>query len=186
MGGAMSLSDWTEGGAEFDVAYRDGTKPTYRRHLWRAKPADLFGTGAQRRLGVCMHNPSVAGADPTDNDHTVVKLLGFADRWGFSRVDVANLGDLIATDHKEFYAASELLRVSDRCDARIREIAARADVMLVAWGRLDRVWAKDRAREVLALIDRPVVCIEKTIHGYPAHPLILRYTAAPVPFEVTP
>lgn len=183
----MSATDWTEGGAEFDVSHRDGIKPKYRHHLWRGKPTDLVGRHLihrpGRRLGVCMHNPSNAGADPRDNDPTVVKLIGFADRWGFDRLDVVNFGDLIATDPKDFYSAHELLRVSDRCDERIREVARAADVMLVAWGALTKWWALERSHEVMRLIDRSVVCIATTKHGHPQHPLMARYTDAPLPFE---
>lgn len=180
----MSAALWTEGGAEFDVACHGGVKPTYRHYLWRARPDDLLGGDKRRRLGVCMHNPSVAGAHPTrDNDPTVVKLIGFADRWGFNRLDVANMGDLIATDPKEFYAADELGRCSWLADQRIRDVAARADVMLVAWGALTKWWALDRAHEVMRLIGRPVVCIATTKHGHPQHPLMARYTDAPLPFE---
>lgn len=182
----MSTADWTEGGAEFDVAYQGGIAPLYRHHLWRGKPADLVGRHLVhgRRLGVCMHNPSTAGSHPTrDNDPTVRKLIRFADRWGFDRLDVVNFGDLIATDPKDFYSTNELLRVSDRCDERIREVAHAADVMLVAWGALTKWWAIDRAHEVMRLIGRPVVCIATTKHGHPQHPSRAGYTEAPLPYE---
>jgi hypothetical protein len=182
----MSLVDWTEGGAEFDYAYRDGAKPTYRHHLWRARPTDLLND-SRRKLGVCMHNPSIAGSDPArENDPTIRKLIGFAERWGFARIDVVNLGDLIATDPKEFYAAYPGRRESWLCDARIREVSDRCDVMLVAWGRLRDNWGRARARDVLALINRPVVCIRKGNGGHPLHPLMEAYTDAPLPYEVRP
>lgn len=181
----MSLADWTLGGAEFDITPGGAFDPTFRFYLWRERPQDLLSTQSRRRLGVCMHNPSAAGADPVrENDPTIRRLCGFADRWGFSRFDVINLGDRVATDPRDFYKVNERFRVSPACDRAIRDVARNADVFLVAWGRLDRAWAQQRAREVLALINRPVVCIRKLPGcGDPQHPVRATYTDAPVLFK---
>jgi hypothetical protein len=180
----LSAADWTEGGAEFNLL---GPAPmTYRHHLWRAKPPERIDhiRPDQGTLGVCMHNPSKAGAVPSDNDPTMKKVLGFADRWHFSRVDVVNLGDFIATEPKDFYRATR--PASLLCDERIREVAERADLFLIAWGALSRPWALARAREVIGIIGRSVVCIGITKDGHPQHPLMAAYVGAPAPFEARP
>lgn len=184
----MSLADWTEGGAEFDVARDDGIAPTYRHKLWRARGESLV-KGSNRRLGVCMLNPSKAGADPRDNDPTVKKLIGFCERWDFGRFDVVNWSDFIATVPKDLAAAVKRLGplVSTlRGDECIRAVAARADVFLVAWGNpsgLPLWWTTDRQRYVFELINRPVVCIRRGNGGHPLHPVREAYTKAPLPWE---
>ncbi|WP_342361350.1 DUF1643 domain-containing protein [Terrarubrum flagellatum] len=55
---------------------------TYRYRLWRM--TEHRGL----RAGVIMVNPSTADADR--DDHTIRKLLGFAERHRWSRIDVVN------------------------------------------------------------------------------------------------
>lgn len=190
----MMGTAWTEGGATFS---KDGR---FRHHLWRSRPSELFGKHLihpGRRLGVCMHNPSKAGADPiNENDPTVVKLCGFGDRWLCTRVDVANLSDYCATKPRDLYAAG--FPISDVCDRYIREVAAASDIFIVAWGALTKRVALERAAHVMRLVEeaapgRPIYCIAKTGDGQPWHPLMARYTdvpltyiAAPPPRKVTP
>lgn len=67
----------------------------YRYHLWRE-----WREGASSCAFV-MLNPSTA--DEVTDDLTVKKCVGFADRWGFGRIEVVNLYPFRATDPRELW-----------------------------------------------------------------------------------
>ncbi len=116
-----------------------------------------------------MLNPS--DADAEIDDPTVRKIVAFAERWGFSRVVVVNLYAL-----RSPYPAV-LLEHSDPVgpanDTAIREAVKGADQVVAAWGmgpspslRIDA-----RARDVVAMISKPLYCLEVNGDGSPRHPL---------------
>ncbi|TAL29070.1 MAG: DUF1643 domain-containing protein [Phenylobacterium sp.] len=135
-----------------------------------------------------MLNPSNAGADPIrENDPTIRKWMGFCDRWGFARFDIGNLSDYAATKPIELYRAG--FPISAECDDYLRDIAARADVFVVAWGGLSKSIARQRASRVLEIIraarpGKPIHCIRTGKGGIPVHPVMEGYTMEPRIFEV--
>jgi len=175
------ISNWTEGGATFS------DDRVFRHHLWRARPAELL-EGPRRRLFACMLNPSNAGEDPIrENDPTIRKWMGFCDRWQYHRFDVCNLSDYAATDPAELYAAG--FPISPGCDLYIATNAARADLVVVAWGGLVKPIARARAGRVLEIIrsarpGKAIHCIRRGKGGIPVHPVMEGYTLAPDVFEV--
>ena len=147
--------------------------------------------GRRGRLLFVMLNPSKA--DETRDDATIRRCIGFAERWGYGEMEVANLFGLMATD------ARELLRHDDPVgagnDAAIRAALARADVVALAradvvalaWGN-HAAHPKHRARAAVVMRMIRGVCMPYRIggltkQGQPRHPLRLAYDATLVPYE---
>lgn len=169
-------SAWTRGGATFS-ADRE-----YRHHLWRERDPDLlcpprYAHSGLRRLGVVMLNPSSAGEDPIkENDPTVRKLMGFCERWGFWRFDVANLSDYCASKPAELYRRG--FPISPGRDPHLAAVITLSDVVLVAWGNI-RPRHRDKPSQVLDMCDVfrvPTICIGVTKQRDPLHPLMAKYT----------
>ena len=80
-----------------------------------------------------MLNPSTA--DETQDDPTIRRCIGFADRRAYNWLFVVNLSPLRATNPKELLAAgSEPDRVWDTNMACIQEAATKSDLVVAAWG----------------------------------------------------
>jgi len=124
-----------------------------------------------------MVNPSTA--DATEDDHTIMKCLGFANRWGFGRIAVVNLYAYRAK------AVGVLSMVEDSVgpdnDRHISEQAASASSVMVAWGARKKMplsGGKRIARVAALLADahpHPLQCLGVTQDGDPRHPLMPAY-----------
>jgi hypothetical protein len=133
-----------------------------------------------------MLNPSTA--DARNDDHTIRKVLGFSERLKppMRPVDVivVNLFALRETHPSRLWLHDEdpIGKYNDRfVDAAV----SMADTTILAWGAVPRRGVA-RARAVEArLLTKPfpsrfpsartIVCLDRTKHGEPAHPLRLSY-----------
>lgn len=138
----------------------------YRYSLTRT-----FFTGRGRVLFV-MLNPSTADAE-TD-DPTIRRCIGFARKWGFQRLDVANLFAWRATDPQELRRAID--PVGPENDRRLMMLSSCADAVIAAWGAQGSY--RNRATEVLGLLEGTVEHLGLTRQGHPKHPLYLRADVA--------
>lgn len=151
----------------------------YRYVLWRrwepAKGAVLF----------LMLNPSVANA--TDDDPTIRKCIGFAKRWGYGEVRVANLYALISTDPKGLRATLDVIGPDN--DAHLRGELRKADLVVCAWGGSGRQHVRDfqvRVDQVMQVLRESLVkpmCLGTTKGGDPRHPLMLAYATKTEQFD---
>ena len=83
--------------------------------------------------GLCafiMLNPSTA--DERDDDPTIRRCIGFARRWGYDGLLVANLFARRATDPKELFAARNPVGGPANRDA-LRRVIDEAALILCAW-----------------------------------------------------
>lgn len=154
---------------------------TYRYALTRSWDATL------RTVSWVMLNPSTA--DETQDDPTIRKCIGFAQRLGFGSMIVVNLYAFRATDPKSLvmYRA----RGTDVCgpdnDEYIRRAASTTAVTIVAWGAC-RV-AQHRAHETIKILQavsathrhsgvhlHVLRCLGTNVDGSPRHPLMLPYS----------
>ena len=119
-----------------------------------------------------MLNPSTADAE-TD-DPTIRRCAGFARRWGFRELAVANLFALRATNPRELWRASD--PVGPENDQHLVEMSSRADAVIAAWGA-HGVY-RNREQHVLRLLNGTVEYLGLTKQGHPRHPLYLRADAA--------
>ncbi len=154
----------------------------YRYLLWRELPqADLL----QEDLGTVMFlmlNPSTADAD--QDDQTIRKILGYARRWGYSKLVVANLYGLRSTDPRALVGHRDPVGIAN--DIAICEAAKASNKIVAAWGvgPGPLLHVTERARHVRGLFDAPLFCLDTTEGGAPRHPLYLRGDLEPKPFSV--
>lgn len=138
-----------------------------------------FPHGVVRQVTFVMLNPSTA--DALSDDATIRKCVGFAQRWGMSRIEVVNLWPLRATKPRDLFRASDLdgdVAVQSRW---MTSAIATADVLVFAWGgnldvahRLGMSPAVSPV-EIAAKYDIKPMCLGTTKSGQPRHPLMLSY-----------
>lgn len=131
-------------------------------------------------LGFVMLNPSTA--DGEQDDPTIRKCIGFAQRLGFGAIRVVNLFAYRATDPQNLKAAGYL--VGEENDAHIERAAREVGALICAWGSN----AKNLSRplEVMRLIKVMGIqpkALKINSGGIPAHPLMLPYTCQPTTFN---
>lgn len=109
-------------------------------------------------------NPSRAGADT--NDMTVTKGMGFARSWDLGGTIHVNAFPFITPYPDELRQCS--VDEMERNDRRLVELAARAAVVVLAWGSFPRY--KERFWKVARLLApfKPI-CLGRTGDGYPKH-----------------
>ena len=138
----------------------------YRYRLWRT-----LGKGTGTLLWI-MHNPSTA--DETIDDPTIRNCRGFADRWGFARIDVVDLFAWCAADRR----ALDIVNDPIGSETHHHTAAAIQDAteIICAWGDLATPRTRALRDQEIGWIDRSlagrqVYCLGATISGYPYHPL---------------
>jgi hypothetical protein len=141
------------------------------RHWW----------GGRGLCAFIMLNPSTA--DEHRDDPTIRRCIGFARRWGYAGLIVANLFALRATDPLALFDADDPAGDPANRDA-IRAAIDEAALILCAWGHFAA--ARDRGQEVVARArerGRVPHCLGLTRQGAPRHPLYLPAAARPIPFR---
>jgi len=121
-------------------------------------------------------NPSTA--DDIQDDPTLRRCMGFAQRWGYGGLRLVNLYAARATDPNLLATMSD--PVGPDNDEAIVDSAAGSQLIVAAWGNQGH--ASPRAPEVLALLDREVHCLEVTARGAPKHPLYARAALDPAQY----
>lgn len=129
-----------------------------------------------------MLNPSTA--DEHQDDPTIRRCVGFAQTWGYARLNVANLYALRATDPRDLFRHDD--PVGPGNDLAVIQHARNADAIVVAWGATQHPQPA-RADHVLDLLDAAhgrVWCLGLTpATGQPRHPLYVAAATQPVVFQ---
>jgi hypothetical protein len=124
-----------------------------------------------------MLNPSTADAER--DDPTIRRCIGFSQAWGFGSAEIVNLFALRATDPGVLRVHAD--PVGPETDDHILSAAARAEVVIAAWGAFG--FATSRAEHVLSLLsNKRLHCLGRTRSGAPRHPLYLPKGARRRPF----
>lgn len=155
---------YTDIGATFD------SERVYRYRLWRA-----WGAGA--RVAFVMLNPSTA--DETVLDPTLRRCEDYAERWGFSGFEVANLFALRSTDPDGLLPHPD--PVGDPANLlAIEDVAKRCQLVMAGWGRV-RPKLRYRIAPVLKVLTQlcDVHALKVNDDGTPAHPLYLAKAREP-------
>lgn len=135
------------------------------------------------RLGLVLFlllNPSTA--DATVPDPTLRRGMGYARSWGYSMLEFVNLFAFRTAYPKDLRAAHRrgVDVVGPDNDRHIFEAAARADLVVCAWGA--HPMALHRYKAACALVTaagKDLHCISTTDAGQPNHPLMLTKTLTP-------
>lgn len=170
----LALPPGITGGAEFSDCGR------YRRTLWRAW---LGGRGEVLFIGM---NPSTADAEV--DDPTVRREIGFAQRWGFSRLIKCNLGDYRATHPRDLPRVPEEACTEANLEA-IKTHAIYADLVVMAHGVPPaplRETASIVAKMIREEAGQEMVCLGLTKEGFPKHPLYVRGDTSPIAYSAPP
>lgn len=123
-------------------------------------------------------NPSTA--DEFSDDPTVRRCIGFARRWSFGSLLLANLFALRATDPKALLVHPSPIGPSN--DSWIQRMASRADLVVAAWGTRGSLMNRNSA--VTKSIEK-LHCLATTKNGFPRHPLYMPSAVDPQPFVPT-
>ncbi len=127
-----------------------------------------------------MINPSVA--DGKKDDPTLLRNIHFANAWHFGGLEIVNPFARISSKQNAIFNGSLSLSelIGPKNDLAIEAALARGSMFLCAWGNppskcpaiLDRIRSVE-SRIMWAARARPVpsVCLGRTMHGYPKHPL---------------
>jgi hypothetical protein len=149
----------------------------FRYRLWRR-----WDKGAAS-MAFVMLNPSTADAD--QDDPTIRKCIGFAERQACGGIDVVNLYAYRATKPADLKRAGYPRGPEN--DRFIAAAARESGRVVCAWGVNAR--SLSRPAEVLALLRgcgvRPLV-LATSADGVPLHPLMLPYSMRPTPLDPFP
>jgi hypothetical protein len=178
---AFNVRSSEHGGAVFDKT------GNYRYLLWRnvaRTGEDKLVSQAQpsirdETLLLVMLNPNKA--DETRNDPTIRRCIGFAQNWGFSRLEVVNLFAICA--EKPLMLQNFKKPIGVHNDDFILDRAGHAGRIVVAWGVHGCVLARDA--DVLSKLKSfgPLDCFGITKDGLPRHPLYVRADVRPSTFN---
>ena len=141
--------------------------------------------GAGRALSIIMVNPSTADAE--NDDPTIRKVLGFAERLHCDRIIVGNKFAYRATDVTELRRAAD--PIGPENDRHVEQILRDGDLHIAAWGTLSKLPESLQARwkDIVRIADRVgcrLHCIGFNTDKHPRHPLMTSYKAIMVPWDV--
>ena len=162
-----SLWNWKSAVLSRDHAYRW----LLHRRLSESKSAHAL---------FIMLNPSTA--DGKSDDPTIRRCLGYAARWGYGVLEVANLFGLRATDPRELLRHPDPVgpRNDEYVLAAIRDTTETGGIVVCAWGVRGGYHGRDAA--VLRLIHSAGISpsiLGLTRDGHPRHPLYMPASVKP-------
>lgn len=150
----------------------------YRYWLTRNWSSEL---NEHKKLVFIMLNPSTA--DAIDDDPTIRKCKGFAERLGFKGFKVVNLFSYRATNPKDLIKASKngvnIVGISNYEEIKIAVFKART--VIVAWGANgDNTYLNGQAiammKDLQLWVPNKIKALSLTKSGQPCHPLMLPYS----------
>ena len=126
-----------------------------------------------------MLNPSTA--DATADDRTIARCIGYATRWGYSRLQVVNLFALRATDPAELVTAIDPVGPDNRM--YLEDAIISGGIVVAAWGA--HHMAKRQTFEYRGILTtRPMVALRVNRDNTPGHPLYLRADTEPIEWSL--
>lgn len=162
----------------------------YRYTLWREfETSFLFDGGNKMKEGFVQFiglNPSTA--DETKDDPTIRRCIGFAKAWGFGALCMTNLFAWRDTDPEKMKLVScpvtEPLVKLNVNNKHLLSIAKDAALVIAAWGKD----GKHQYRQMLVKAEFQsngikLHCLGLNGDGTPKHPLYLKATTQPEPFQ---
>ncbi len=146
----------------------------YRYRLWR-----VLDTKNRKTLVFIMLNPSTA--DENKDDPTVRKCVGFAKKWGYSRVEIVNVNPFVTSSPKELMKSKDISGNPKDTIENFIGVNVKANCVVCAWGRYGNYFP--RLIETVALHFPTLKALRINKDGSPAHPLYIPYTVKLVNFK---
>lgn len=150
----------------------------YRYRLWRR------WNDGRAVLVFIMLNPSTA--DGTQDDPTIRKCVGFADRAGYGGIEILNLFAYRATKPADLKLTG--WQIGPENDEHIRAVLDTYSSVVCAWGAnatSRQGW--ERVHQVMDIVtqytDQPKA-LKLAANGVPWHPLMLGYDTEWVPYQL--
>lgn len=158
----------------------DGKKRFELIRDWWSGDDDVYGT-----VLLVMLNPSTA--DAVKDDPTIRKAIGFAKRWGYTRLVVVNLLPNVETHPAKL---PPVVAIDEENFEFISKWFAHVDtgIIVVGWGAMSFAMRrrlskqKTRIRRMAREMGIQLWCIGTTKNGSPKHPSRAGYTTRPLPF----
>lgn len=132
-------------------------------------------------MGFIMLNPSTADAE--QDDATIRRCRGFAQREGCGGLVVVNLYAFRATKPADLWAVDALERIGGpQAEFELHRAIEKSEIMVAAWG------GKTQRAEhwIVERYGRRLKCLGKTKDGHPRHPLYVKGDAPLVPLLARP
>jgi hypothetical protein len=130
-----------------------------------------------------MLNPSTADAE--QDDPTIRRCIGFARTWGYGALSVINLFAYRATHPSDLFSASD--PVGPDNEHHLRHTVQHTERLIIAWGNRGVWGGQDQVfLRMLVALGRSPDCLGVTKQGQPRHPLYLRRSCRPQPFDSNP
>lgn len=125
-----------------------------------------------KNLVFVMLNPSTADAE--EDDATIRKCVGFAQRFGYGGIIVLNLFAYRVTDPKDLKKAG--FPVGPENDMWLKHAAEVGCDIVCAWGvNANRTARPAQVVKMLREAGAQLKCLDVTGDGWPSHPLMLSY-----------
>ena len=135
----------------------------------------------QKIMVYLLLNPSIA--DAMEDDPTIRRCIGFAQREGCTGLRVLNLFALRSTDPSSLLSHPD--PVGPENDIYIKRATQDSEgcIWVAGWGMMGHKRIKERASTVIASLgDRDVWCLGINLDGSPKHPLYLSSDTELVPY----
>ncbi len=137
------------------------------------------GEGEHKTVNFIMCNPSTA--DDVDNDPTIRRCVGFAQRWEYHRLIVTNVNPFRSPRPSALQSAVLSAVEWATNDHYVREAADASALVVVSWGTNAPRGMAARARGVLN--GMPLYCLGLNADHSPKHPLYVPGTQGLEPFR---
>lgn len=153
--------------------------------MWRYRLERRWGRGPTMLF--IMVNPSTADAE--QDDPTVRKCIGFAQRHCYGRLLVGNKFALRSTDIKGLRNSSYASLIGQDNDAHLRGMLLECDIAVAGWGQLAKLpeALRGRWKDVVRLADdagKTLRCFGTNADKHPKHPLMTGYATPLTAWEV--
>ena len=163
----MTQQNYLESGALMSDCGR------YRYRLWRR------WEGGEGIVSFIMLNPSTA--DGLEDDPTIKKCVGFARRWGFQGLEVANLYAWRATKPEEMRRADDPIGPDN--NKALRKNLRRADLAVCAWGAKADICRAAWFCGLAHSMGVDLHALDTNADMSPRHPLFIAADSKPDPFD---
>lgn len=146
---------------------------------YRYKLSRTWSSEAGRRCTFVMLNPSTA--DAMEDDPTIRRCMGFAQRFHCVGLDVYNLFALRSTSPKALRVYADPVGPGNDDILRLAAQSAWPDLWICAWGAHGDLF--DRNTKVMEILNGVNLhCLGVTKAGQPKHPLYLPANAPLLPY----